>query len=184
VVIYGGDPYWIDGPEDFEYDRLPKPKHQKFLGDGALYIWTGTQREPPSNAFILKLCNRLRDLRKNFGVVAAAARERVQITGIPREIRFGLAVGDVHELTRRDARHREYVGVCINLASRLQKYCDDIGFAAARATISPSARETHGYVRVIANNIDGFPSEYVILDRVEYESMDPEARAAVFRPVK
>src|SRR6185369_8159860 len=49
TVIYGGNAYWLEEPET--YVPLPKPVHQKFLGDGALYVWTGTTREPLKNDF-------------------------------------------------------------------------------------------------------------------------------------
>lgn len=182
TVVYGGNAYWLD--EADSYDSLRKPAHQKFLGDGALYIWTGTARQPLPNDFITELCVRLRDLRSKFPAVIKAVREKVQIPGVPKEIRFGLALGDVYELSRTDARQREFVGVCINLASRLQKYCPGIGFAAARVQMSPSLRSDNGFVRLIANNIDGFPTEYVLLDRTEYEAADPKARGEYFERIK
>jgi class 3 adenylate cyclase len=178
VVVHGGVAYWID--EDEEYDALQEPSHQKFLGDGALNIWTGTNREPLSSAFVASLCDRLRDLRQNFKAVVRAASEKVQITDVPKEIRFGLALGDVHELRRTDARQREYVGICINLASRLQKYCPGIGFVGARIQMSPSVRQRRDFVRAIAKRIDGFETEYVLLDRYEYNTLDSKIRDKYF----
>ena len=178
TIIYGGNAYWLDEPET--YEPLPKPAHQKFLGDGALYVWTGTAREPIPADFARTLCTRTRDLRNNFVDVVRAVREKVQIPGVPKEVRFGLALGDVYELSRTDARQREFVGICINLASRLQKYCKGIGFAAARVQMGPATRSAYDFVRVIAKNIDGFPTEYVLLDRAEYQAMDAKIRSAYF----
>jgi hypothetical protein len=94
TVIYGGNAYWRDEPET--YESLPKPAHQKFLGDGALYVWTGTARQPISSDFARELCVRSRNLRDNFVDVVRAVREKVQIPGVPQEVRFGIALGDVY----------------------------------------------------------------------------------------
>src|ERR1700737_5292163 len=44
IVIYGGNAYWLDE----KYSQVDEPIHQKFLGDGALYIW-----EAPPNSVLL-----------------------------------------------------------------------------------------------------------------------------------
>lgn len=183
IVIYGGEPYWLPD-EGVEYYRLREQAHQKFLGDGVLYIWTGTQHKPLDSFFIRTLCVRLRDLRANFSRVVRAAREKIQIAEIPQDIRFGLAVGDVYELGRTDARQREYVGICINLAARLQKYYPGVGFVAARVQMTPTSRRAENFVRVIANKIDGFPSEYVLLDEAEYAGLDRNIRGTYFERIK
>jgi len=41
--------------------------------------------------------------------------------------------------------------------------------------------ERHGYKRVIAKKIKGFPKEVVIVDRPEYEQLDPNMRKALFQ---
>jgi class 3 adenylate cyclase len=182
TVIYGGNAYWLDDPQS--YEPLLKPVHQKFLGDGALYIWTGTARKPLPTDFITELCVRLRNLRANFPAVLRAVREKIQVPGVPKEVRFGLALGDVYELSRTDARQREFVGVCINLASRLQKYCRGIGFAAARVQMSVAQRLDNDFVRTIATNIDGFPTEYVLVDITEYYTVRSSLRSRFFDPIK
>jgi len=116
--------------------------------------------------------------------VVRAAREKIQIAEIPQDIRFGLAVGDVYELGRTDARQREYVGICINLAARLQKYCyPGVGLVTARVQMTPRSRRANNFVRVIANKIDGFPSEYVLLDEAEYNGLDRTFRSTYFERI-
>jgi hypothetical protein len=51
----------------------------------------------------------------------------------------------VYELQNADAEGKEYLGFCINQASRLQSYCPDLGFvASARLKISNAELEKHG----------------------------------------
>jgi class 3 adenylate cyclase len=168
-----------------KYHPLPTPVHEKFLGDGALYVWTATERKPFPPNFITILCNRLRELRSNFDDIVQEASDAVPITEVPRHIRFGLARGDVYELQRYDVGARrqgkEYVGMCINLASRLQNYCPAARLiVSARVGMGELIREKHSYVKVIAKRIKGFSPEYVILDRAEYEGMAPSVRTKYF----
>ena len=180
TVIYGGSPYWIDG--DTEYDTLLEPVHEKFLGDGALYLWEASARQPIRSTFVLQLCDRLRLLRKNFQSVVDLAQHDVPVATVPREVRFGLAMGDVSRLSSKGRRQREYVGTCINLASRLQGHCKGIGFVAA-ATIGMNriSGERADYKWVVAKNVKGFPLETVIVDRDEYDNARRRDRASKFQ---
>jgi hypothetical protein len=179
-IIYGGSPYWIDG--DTEYDSLLEPVHEKFLGDGALYLWEASDRQQIPATFVLQLCDRLRQLRKHFQRVVELAEHDVPIATVPREVRFGLSMGAVSRLSSKSHRQREYVGTCINLASRLQGHCKGIGFVAA-ATIGMNriSAESADYKWVVAKNVKGFPLETVIVDRDEYDNAVPRIRAARFR---
>ena len=120
IIIYGGEDYW--GAKPSTMHPLLRPVHEKFLGDGALYIWL-----PPTNErdfgseFIPILCNRLWNLQNSFSRLRKKCSEDIPIVELPKNVRFGLARGTVYELTNRKTREREYIGFCINLASRLQK---------------------------------------------------------------
>lgn len=181
VVIHGGDPYWISHAETY-YQPLTRPVHEKFLGDGALYVWTAnSERELTRSTFVIPLCNRLRDLRKNFARVVALMKHHIPIASIPREIRVGLAMGDVLRLSRRDSQKHEYVGTCINLASRLQSHCTGIGFlAAASIGMDKLSGAENGYSWAIAKGIKGFPEEDVIVDRLEFEHLKPTMKRQKF----
>lgn len=127
------------------------------------------------------LCNRLWDFKEGFRKVNQACGE-IPVTNFPSKIRFGVARGGISELSC-NGQATEYIGVCINLASRLQHYCPDIGFiASARLDLRDQVLEKHGYQRVIAKKIKGFPKEVVIVDRKEYEGLDPSVRKALFQP--
>ena len=92
------------------------------------------------------------------------------------------ARGGISELTSDEQSAKEYIGVCINLASRLQRYCPDLGFiASAKVDLRDQVLERHGYKRVIAKKIKGFPKEVVIVDRQEYEQLDSDVRKALFQ---
>jgi class 3 adenylate cyclase len=181
TCISGGEAYWLSKPEQY----LPMfilPVHRKFMGDGMLYLWS-LEKVPNSKVpgFVTRLCNRLWHLKARFNRVNKACGT-VPVTNFPSRIRFGLARGGISELTCRDQEAKEYIGVCINLASRLQHYCPDIGFiASARLDLRAQVLERHDYKRVVAKKIKGFPKEVVIVDRQEYEQLDPQVRKALFQ---
>jgi class 3 adenylate cyclase len=179
TVIYGGHAYWLDET----YPELDEPIHQKFLGDGALYIWEAPYNSTMLSEFSLELLNRLRFLSLGFATVERNSLERVPIALRPQRIRFGLSVGRVHRLKRTDlpGAEDEFVGICINLASRLQAYCPGASLvASARLGITKSQRDQHHYERVLATKIKGFPPEPVILDTAEYQQVKPAVRAKLF----
>jgi len=180
VVMFGGAAYWTE-PE-VEYKPLALgPIHEKFLGDGALYLWLNSASVNITSSLATELCNRLWTLKAGFSHIVRAAYEQMPVVDLPRKIRFGIARGTIYELQRKGGRQREYIGFCINLASRLQKYCPDLGFiASARIRIPEHALLRHNYVRVVAKQIKGFPREIVIVDSDEYEALKEEVRASYF----
>jgi hypothetical protein len=73
------------------------------------------------------------------------------------------------------------MGFCINLASRLQKYCPELGFiASARIGVRESVLKKNEYIKVIANKIKGFPKEIVIVDKREFENLDTQIQEDLF----
>jgi len=184
VNIFGGEDYW-------SHKQNHRPKglngegitliHEKFLGDGAMYIWTISGEEFNSTDTIRALCNRLWNLKNYFGKVIRKSSDQVPVMDLPERIRFGLARGTIYELKRKNSSQREYIGFCINLASRLQKYCPELGFiASARIGLSEGSLKENGYIKVIAKQIKGFPREIVIVDRNEFERLDTEIKNQLF----
>src|SRR3954467_1384697 len=114
-IIYGGDAYWAD---EQDANSLMKPSHEKFLGDGALYVWT-IEDSADVTTFVVNLCNRLWILKNNFHRVVEKAADDVPVYEVPKKIRFGLARGTVYELRKGESGDTEYIGFCLNLASRL-----------------------------------------------------------------
>ena len=182
TVIYGGEEYWTTNPETLQ--PLQAPAHEKFLGDGGLYIWLSPNAKGFSTTFVTSLCNNLWNIQRFFGNIRKKCAEDIPVYELPQGIRFGLARGTVYELTNRKTRQREYIGFCINLASRLQKYCPEFAFiASARMGISKSLLEQHDYIKVVATKLKGFPKEIVIVDRTEYNNLSPEIRDELFESI-
>jgi class 3 adenylate cyclase len=193
VCLLGGTPFWAEYDEKrwvpfSEVERYSKPAHVKFLGDGALYLWM----RPFNNSdfeldFILFLMNRLATLKTDFADVIEQCPEEIQAFNLPERIRFGFARGTIYELSPQPSlveSKNEYVGSCINLASRLQNYCPQLGFiASAQLAIPKSVLDEHGYMIVSARKIRGFQAEKVIVIRDEYESLDQKVRTELFAKV-
>ena len=151
------------------------------MGDGAMYLWAAEKSEAFTENFIYLLCNRLWNLKTEFNEVVKKSHDQVPVTDVPRRIRFGLARGTIYELKRRNSQQREYIGFCINLASRLQKYCPDLGFiASARIGIPESKLKENGYIKVVAKQIKGFPREIVIVDSDEFENLNSDIKSQYF----
>lgn len=111
----------------------------------------------------------------------AKAREEIPFTSIPTNIRFGISAGTVYKLTYQSSNNEEYIGYCINLASRLQKYCMDIGFIVSGRLNIKSADLTEGqFIKILARKIKGFPEEMVIIDKREYEELEKNKRRIVY----
>ena len=130
------------------------------------------------------LCNSLWNLKIHFDVVVKKSLENVPIVEVPQRIRFGLSRGSVYELSIPNKTSKEYIGFCINFASRLQHYCPNLGFiASARLMIPDRELKKHGYRKIIATKIKGFPNEIVIVDNKEYENLSDDVRSELFREV-
>lgn len=179
IIFEGGNAYWKK--KDKTITPLVAPDHAKFLGDGALFLWKVNETIEPRQ--LAPLLNRLYNLKSNFDQITNACADVVPVVDLPKAIRFGVARGTVYELTRKDGSGAEYIGYCINLASRLQNYCDQLGFiASARIGMSREACKRHGYLRVVATKLRGFQRELVIVDRDEYNELPADVRKELFAP--
>jgi class 3 adenylate cyclase len=181
VNLFGGEAYWA---HNATIDPLEiEVAHEKFTGDGALYILlppAGSAHFPVGT--LQHLCNRLWTLKSRFDAVVNRALETVPVVEVPRKVRFGLSRGSVYELQTQDTTANEYIGFSINLASRLQKYCPELGFiASARLMLSDRELENHGFIKVVATQLRGFPDEIVVIDRVEYEALSDDIRNRLFK---
>src|SRR5207249_2003782 len=99
----------------------------------------------------------------------------------PRRIRFGVAAGSVYKLTYEDGSGTEYIGYAINLASRLQKYCRELGFiGSARVDLPRKFLKECSYIRVVAKDLKGFPREIVLVDEREFGALDEARKTMLF----
>lgn len=109
------------------------------------------------------------------------ASETIPVLDIPQNIRIGIAAGSIYKLTYENSKKEEYIGYSINLASRLQSYCRDIGLIfSGRLNINPMDLKKHSYVKTIATNINGFPKEYVLIDKTDYDNLPEETKVDLF----
>lgn len=179
IIINGGTAYWMDAPKD-QYEALFPPTHEKFLGDGSLYVWS-LQDYKNTQEFLVTICNRLWNLKDNFSIVLDHASDDSPIPKVPKKIRFGLTRGTIFQLTVSGRAENEYLGVCINLASRLQKYCPELGFiASARIGLSKTVLAKHGYKKVTATQLKNFQDEQVIVDIDEFSKLPSQVKERLF----
>jgi class 3 adenylate cyclase len=184
VNLFGGEAYWA---HNATIDPLEiEVAHEKFTGDGALYILLPPDGSSDFPAGTLQhLCNRVWTLKNRFSAVVDRALESVPVVEVPRKVRFGLSRGSVYELQTQVTTASEYIGFSINLASRLQKYCPELGFiASARLMLSDREIAKHGFMKVVATQLRGFANEIVVIDSMEYESLPEETRNQLFKELE
>src|SRR3954454_69526 len=184
VNLFGGEAYWAHNATIDALDL--EVAHEKFTGDGALYILL-----PPEGATdfpvgtLQHLCNRVWTLKNRFASVVNRALEMVPVVEVPRKVRFGLSRGSVYELRTQGTTASEYIGFSINLASRLQKYCPELGFiASARLMLSDREIAKHGFIKVMATQLRGFTDEIVVIDNAEYEALQEATRRQLFKELQ
>ena len=182
-TINAAEPYWAVDIDDepIPLSKLPEVIHSKFLGDGALYIWrysdfTEQQKLDLLSVFWL--------FKLKFKRIVKKISEDIPLLEIPKKIRFGISAGTVHKLTYLNSLREEYIGYSINLASRLQNYCSEIGFiVSGRLNITSPDLEGGQYIKAVAQKIKGFPHEVVIVDQQEYEDLDKNIKQQLFSPL-
>ena len=133
---------------------------------------------------ISDLVNSLYNFRQEFPkIVKDKCVDEVPIANIPTKIRFGIAAGKVYELEYPDSSNTECIGYCINLASRLESYCRDIGFiVSAKIELPNRILKENGYEKVLATKIKGSPEEIVFVDKDDYENLDIKTKKEDFKP--
>lgn len=180
IIVSGGDPYWSPDTERFKPIGLAL-EHRKFLGDGELLIW---RVDEDKTHIITYLLNRLWTLQHHFvGEFLRHAQADIPVAAMPSAIKFGIARGDVYELESAKPRGQsEFIGVSINLASRLVKYCPQLScVASARLELPQKEQEEYSYKAVVATRVRGFPEEIVYVASEEYESLPADVRKQLFR---
>ena len=100
------------------YSELPI--FAKFMGDGVLFLWDATHMH------IVLICNvalALREVAKRYHS-NFVPKMRKRFSNYPERLRCGVALGRVSLVGEGEGEEEDYVGPCINIASRLQKYTD------------------------------------------------------------
>jgi class 3 adenylate cyclase len=146
------------------------PIFTKFLGDGLLIIWdvSGWSETQTNNlVVIMKIIQN--SFKKDF---YPTVKKKVSMA--PSSLRCGIARG--HIFTVGDGN--DFVGPCINIASRLQKY-DSFSFAVSQRGFDCFEKISgkHNLV-LIQGKISGIgEEEHMYVLRNEFEELDPDQKS-------
>lgn len=171
--------FWTD--EEEQYEQIPQPDYWKFLGDGFLFIW---KRDGIEDLEILSLLNRLRTWRRNFSKFNAIVRkDNVPVPSdvMPSNIRVGISSGLLRRIKYHGVEKYEWVGKDINLATRLQSFCKELGIIAHGLNIDNETLKIWGWTHVTASNIRGIGNVGVAVDPVEFKRLPKKIRDSLFR---
>jgi class 3 adenylate cyclase len=182
-AIAGGLLWWEHTSEDYSWPPVAGLLQRKFLGDGELLIF-----ENAAEPNVVHFLNRFFNIQNFYGPIRERIEEIAPFSILPTGIRIGIARGSLYELVAEQGKTREYIGVCINLASRLQNYCPPLRFiASARSELPKDQLLKHDWQRVYATDIKGFEPEAVIVTKGALQEVGAEERARRFsetRPVR
>lgn len=150
--------------------------HEKFLGDGALFIGEVQATDPEArDSELNELCSRAWNTKEFFARVNSAAMKFMPVTDLPERIRIGITYGTVLELSRSDGE-KEYIGYAINLAARLQKYAGQASFlASARLPRADKWMPENNFVKARAAELRGRNTELVFIDKSDFAKSQSSA---------
>jgi len=176
VMFNGGELFWIEGNTPPITPLEVCPKHVKYLGDGALYLFRCTSF---SDDFPSRLMDRLYYLSRNFELLNNwMSKKHGHSKKYPSHIRFGVARGHTYKLARKNPKMDEYHGVPINLASRLQSFCSRLGVIAASNIGNIDSNDQFRLSE--AKNVRSFGNEYVYVPSDELDALDTSIRTTKF----
>lgn len=149
------------------------PFFAKFMGDGVLFLWDTANMNDD------RICNvviQMDNISSEYGY-GFVPQIRKRVTNIPERLRCGVARGQVCSV----GNGQDYVGQCINLASRLQKYsglrfcCWSIGIDMEKGMVK-STVEMYTTKIVEIRGIGG--EELVIIRKSEFERLSEEDKGS------
>jgi len=165
---------------DWDYPEIASPVHRKFLGDGAMMIFDLTEMSADAYHNQLdSLVTRSWNIKDSFNAINDAARRFMPVAKMPSRIRIGVTFGTIYELKRRDGA-KEYLGIPINMAARLQKYSGTAGFlASARIDLSPDWFDEQDFIKVRPLKLRNGDHEYLYMDKTDFKEAEPGLFEAV-----
>ncbi|MDQ1591493.1 MAG: hypothetical protein QOG71_2120 [Pyrinomonadaceae bacterium] len=168
--------------EDETEDRITiwgsLPFYAKFLGDGILFLWdTEYSRSASGIREIVKFLHEIsKEYRSDF-----LKDIRKHVSKPPNKLRCGVARGQIISI----GDGNDYVGSCINIASRLQKL-SQLSFAISRRGFDLSQiPEVKYWQRFILKKVElrGIgDEELVYVDQQEFENLPATQRRAFKDP--
>lgn len=118
--------------ETFEDGRAtfaPLPFMSKFLGDGLLFLWDTTEL---LDGEIADIVNAMYEICQNYWKKFVPSIEN-SIVDVPPKLRCGIARGTIYTV----GNGNDFVGPCINVSARLQKF-NSLSFCFSRRGINPA----------------------------------------------
>jgi len=170
---------------EFEYKRFSEgislyadlPFFAKFMGDGVLFLWDVEDKNMKTICnIVISLSNLCEQYRSDF-----APKIKKHLSDTPKSLRCGVARGQVCSVGNGE----DYVGPCINIASRLQKL-SNLGFCFSNrgidfeeGMIEKSAKQ---YIvkRVSIRGVG--KDELVVVEESEFEKLSKRDKG-VFKDV-
>ena len=149
----------------------PLPFYSKFLGDGVLFLWDTRKLDPGEiGNIVLALKAICKSYESEF-----LPTVRTRVLRPPLKLRCGVARGQVVSI----GKGVDFVGPCINIASRLQKL-GTLTFAFPRRGFDPKEcfqddvidEFVTKKVRIRGTNDE----EIVLVDKAEFEALSEEHR--------
>jgi hypothetical protein len=153
------------------------PFYAKFMGDGFLFLWNIENTGPISQKNIIQTCSNI--CCKYIDDFYPAIRKKV--SDAPKKLRCGIVKGNVYTV----GNGNDFIGPCINNASRLQKLpgisisFSNRGFIfddEMSAEINQTWIEKKVFIRGIGD------AELVYIMRKEYSKMTQDEKANYKRP--
>lgn len=153
------------------------PFYAKFLGDGVLFLWDTKTLEPEMMGNIVQS---LRSICEEYRKKLLPEITKSVSTRAPTRLRCGIARGKIVPI----GEEKDFVGPCINLASRLQKLEEfsfafsNRGFASERC-FTPRAQKDFVLIKAPIRGIgEGeliyvLKSEFRLLDNDEKKKFKP-----------
>jgi len=152
------------------YSELPF--FAKFMGDGVLFLWN------TENMDMDMICNivvMLRNIGKRYSSVFAPAIKK-HLSHVPGSMRCGVARGMVCSVGNGE----DYVGSCINIASRLQKL-SNLGFCFSKRGIDfeegMTTETAQNYIVKIVSIRGIGKDELVVVRKPNFEKLSKRDKA-------
>jgi hypothetical protein len=152
-----------------------QPFFAKFLGDGVLFIW-----DTELSGGFPGVCNVVGSLFQICSKYQTEFLPVVQkhVTKPPPVLRCGIARGQIISIGQR----MDYVGPCINIASRLQKI-EGLSFAVSRRGFDLSKVAKHDINKILIlkkTRISGIgDSELVYVSKREFDALDQSQKHSI-----
>lgn len=145
------------------------PFFAKFLGDGILFLWDTSGLGPASlGNIIINLYKTCVAYQKDFFPTASK-----QFSKVPAKLRCGIARGQIIAI----GGGKDFVGPCINEASRLQKV-GQLSFVFSKKGFAPDqcfSKTWQKELMVKKIVVRGLNEDVLVcILRQEYEALDPE----------